>query len=73
MSVSRPTHPVRLVVGDRLDRRRLTVLLRPLLALPHLVWIVLYGVVALVVAVAAWLSAIVLGRVPRALHRFLAA
>ena len=73
MSVPEATHPVRLVVDDRRDRRRITVLLRPVLALPHLVWVVLYGVVALVVAVAAWLSAIVLGRVPGALHRFLAA
>ena len=73
MSAPEPTHPVRLVVDDDRFRRRLTVLLRPLLALPHLVWVLLYGIVALVVAVAAWLSAIVLGRVPGALHRFLAA
>src|SRR5262245_48985814 len=73
VSTWQPPHPVRLVVDDRRYRRRLTVLFRPLLALPHLVWVVLFGLLALVVAVAAWLSAIVVGRVPGALHRFLAA
>jgi hypothetical protein len=71
-----PSHraqPVLLRVDDDLRRSRLTVLLRPLLALPHLVWLALFATVTLVVAFLAWLCAVVLGRVPSPLHRFLAA
>ncbi|MGH3133089.1 MAG: DUF4389 domain-containing protein [Gaiellaceae bacterium] len=68
-----PGHPVRLVVADDLERPRLTVLFRLLLAIPHLVWLVLWSLVAFFAAVAAWLAALVTGRVPSPLHRFLAA
>jgi hypothetical protein len=36
-------HPVRLVVEDDLRRSRLTVLFRLVLAVPHLIWIALWG------------------------------
>jgi hypothetical protein len=65
-------HPVRLVVRDVLERSRLTVLLRLVLSLPHLVWLSLYGAAALVFAVVAWLFVLATGRVPTSLHRFLA-
>lgn len=68
-----PRHPVRVVVDDELERSRLTVFFRLLLAVPHLVWILLWSVLALLAALAAWLAALVTGRVPPALHRFLAA
>jgi hypothetical protein len=67
-----PVHPVRLVVDDDLRRNRLTVLLRLLLALPHLVWWWLWGIAALVVAVAGWFAALVAGRLPEGIHSFLA-
>jgi len=68
-----PEHPVRIVVTDELERSRLTVLFRLLLALPHFVWLALWSVAMFVAAIAAWFAALVTGRVPTALHRFLAA
>jgi hypothetical protein len=69
-----PEHPVAMeVVGDDLRRTRLTVLFRLLLAVPHLIWLMLWGVVATLATIAGWLSALALGRLPDALHRFLAA
>jgi Domain of unknown function (DUF4389) len=68
-----PEHPVRMRVEDDLGRPRLTVLFRILLAIPHFVWLVLWLVAALFAAVAAWFAALVTGRTPSALHRFLAA
>ncbi len=46
---------------------------RPLLVLPHLYWLALWAVPAVIAAAAAWVAALVLGRVPEPLHRFLAA
>ncbi|HEX4745601.1 MAG TPA: DUF4389 domain-containing protein [Gaiellaceae bacterium] len=68
-----PQHPVRLVVADELVRPRVTVLFRFFLAIPHFVWITLWSLAVVFVAFAAWLVALVIGRVPDALHRFLAA
>jgi len=70
--VLRRRHPVRLVVRDELDRRRLTVLFRLVLAIPHLVWLSLYASAAIVIAFVTWLIVLVIGRVPKSLHRFLA-
>ena len=64
-------HPVRLVVDDDLARRRLTVAVRLVLALPHLVWVTLYGAVAFLLALVAWLNVLVRGTVPASLHRAL--
>jgi hypothetical protein len=67
-------HPVRLGVAEEdMRRSRMLVFFRLPLAVPHLVWLTLWSVLALLAAIAAWLSALVLGRVPAALHRFLAA
>ena len=68
-----PLHPVGLAVTDDLRRSRLTVFFRFLLALPHFVWLILWGIVAFLAGVAGWFAALVLGRLPRPLHRFLAA
>jgi hypothetical protein len=68
-----PLHPVGLAVTDDLRRSRLTVFFRLLLALPHFVWLILWGVVALLAGIAGWFAALVLGRLPRPLHRFLSA
>jgi Domain of unknown function (DUF4389) len=68
-----PEHPVRIVVADDLERPRLTVLFRLLLAIPHFVWLLLWFVAAFFAAIAAWFAALVTGRVPSSLHRFLAA
>lgn len=66
-------HPIRLVVEDDLRRSRLTVFFRLLLTLPHFVWLTLWSVVAFVGVLVAWIAALVTGRVPGGLHRFLAA
>jgi hypothetical protein len=68
-----PPHPVRLVVDDDLARPRLTVLFRLFLAIPHFVWIFLWSIAIFFAALAAWVVALAIGRVPDALHRFLAA
>jgi hypothetical protein len=68
-----PDHPVRLVVADDLQRPRLTVLFRLFLAIPHFVWWFLWATLVFVAAFVAWLAALVTGRVPEVLHRFLAA
>jgi hypothetical protein len=66
-------HPIRLVVDDDLRRSRLTVFFRLLLTLPHIVWLTLWTVPALVAVVVAWIAALVTARVPGGLHRFLGA
>ena len=68
-----PRHPIATAVRDDLVRPRLIVAFRGLLSIPHLLWLALWGVAALLAAVVAWVLALVLGRVPRVLHRFLAA
>lgn len=67
-----PQHPVRLV-GDPEDlrRSRLTVFFRVLLALPHLVWLVLWGIAAFLAAVAQWFVALFRGTPAASLHSFL--
>ena len=67
-----PLHPIRLVVTDDLQRNRLTVLLRLLLAIPHLVWWWIWGIAAFVVAVVGWFATLVAGRLPEGMHDFLA-
>ena len=66
-------HPVRMVgEADDLRRSRLTVFFRLLLALPHIVWLALWTVAALVAAVVQWFVAVVRGRPAAGLHAFLA-
>jgi hypothetical protein len=66
-----PPHPVWMPVTDDLRRSRLLVLFRLLLVIPHLIWLILWSIVAVVVAVLTWICALVTGRPPRPFHRFL--
>jgi Domain of unknown function (DUF4389) len=66
-------HPIRLVVSDDLRRSRLTVFFRLLLALPHLVWLLLWTIAAFFAAIANWFATLGAGSPPQALHRFLGA
>jgi Domain of unknown function (DUF4389) len=66
-------HPIRIVVEDDLERSRLTVFFRLLLAIPHFVWIFLWSIAMFFVSIVNWFLALVLGRLPNALHRFTAA
>jgi hypothetical protein len=65
--------PIRLTVEDDLRRSRLTTFFRLLLAIPHLIWLALWGVAVLLAAIVAWFAALLTARVPDGLHRFLAA
>jgi uncharacterized protein DUF4389 len=67
-----PRHPVR-VVGDPYDlrRSRLTVLFRLLLALPHLIWLTLWAILAFLAAIVQWFVTLFRGSSAVALHRFI--
>jgi len=71
-ATERVQHPIRLVVTDDLQRNRLTVFFRPILAIPHVIWVVLWGIVATLVAIANWFATLVKGESPVGLHEFLA-
>lgn len=71
MADAREDRPIRLVVrDDDLRRTRLTVFFRLLLAIPHLVWVLLWGVAAFVVGFVNWLAVLIEGKVPESLHGF---
>ena len=57
-------HPVRMEVTDDLRRSRLTVLFRLLLAIPHIIWVLLWSVAAVVAAVVNWFATLIKGRSP---------
>ena len=63
--------PVTARSDDDLRRSRLTVFFRLPLAFPHLVWLVLWGVVVFFVAIANWFMTLIRGTPPDSLHRFL--
>jgi len=65
-------HPIRLVVTDDLQRNRLTVFFRLILAIPHLIWLTVWGIVAALAAIANWFATLVNGQSPEGLHDFLA-
>jgi Domain of unknown function (DUF4389) len=65
-------HPIRLVVNDDLRRNRLTVFFRLILAIPHIVWAMLWGIVALLALIVNWFATLFAGRSPDGLHNFLA-
>ena len=65
------THPVRFVVTDDLRRSRLTVLLRLVLAIPHLVWATLWGYALVFFVPFQWLWALFAGRLEDDAHGFL--
>jgi hypothetical protein len=71
--VERPAeHPVRLV-GDADDLRfsRVTVFFRLLLAIPHIVWLILWSVIAVLAAIVNWFATLFTGTPPAGLQRFL--
>jgi Domain of unknown function (DUF4389) len=67
-----PQHPVYLV-GDAEDlrRSRLTVFFRILLAIPHIVWLVLWTIAAIVVGIVNWFVTLFTGTPQPSLHGFL--
>jgi uncharacterized protein DUF4389 len=65
-------HPIRLVVNDDLQRNRLTVFFRLILAIPHILWAYLWGVIAALAWIVNWFATLFMGRSPDGLHNFLA-
>jgi Domain of unknown function (DUF4389) len=65
--------PVQLIVSDDLQRSRLSVFFRLLLAIPHLIWLGLWGILASLAVLVNWFATLIAGRSPDALHDFLAA
>jgi hypothetical protein len=64
-------HPIRLIVNDDLQRNRLTVFFRLILAIPLFLWFTLWAVIATLAAIANWVVLLVTGRSPDGLHTFL--
>jgi hypothetical protein len=70
---SGPVAAVRLLVTDDLQRNRLTVFFRLILSIPHFIWLTLWGILTLLLAVVNWFATLVAGRPPQGLHRAIAA
>ena len=71
--VELPPHAVRLDLTDDVRRSRLTVFFRFPLAVPHLIWLLLWTLVVVVAMPFVWLLVLVIGRLPVSLHRFFTA
>ena len=69
-----PEHPVTVPApDDDRTRNRLLVLFRILLAIPHFIWLTIWGVGAFIIVVFGWFAALFTGRLPQGWHNFLAA
>jgi hypothetical protein len=68
-----PDHAITISADDDLRRSRLTVFFRLLLWLPHLVWLVLWGIFVVLTVIANWFVTLFAGRPGAGLHRFTAA
>jgi Domain of unknown function (DUF4389) len=62
--------PVRMEVSDELRRSRLTVFFRLALAVPHLVWLSLWGLLVLPLAIFNWVVTLIAGATPAWVHGF---
>jgi hypothetical protein len=59
--------------ADYTERRsRLTVCFRLILAIPLVIWLYLYGIVATIAIVIAWFAIVISGRYPKGLYDFVA-
>ncbi|MCC7363273.1 MAG: DUF4389 domain-containing protein [Dehalococcoidia bacterium] len=66
-------YPIRVSIQDQLENRnRLTVLLRLIMVIPHVIALSVVGIVAEVLLFVAWLVALFTGSVPEGIHTFLA-
>ena len=65
-------HPIRLINHDDLHRNRLTVFFRAILAIPLLLWWILWSVIADLAWFVNWWATLFMGRSPEGLHNFLA-
>jgi hypothetical protein len=65
-------HPIRIVVRDDLRRSRLTVLLRLVLVIPHILWLYWFSIGAFFVAIVNWFATVITGKPQPGMHDFLA-
>ena len=66
-------YPVRLIVDEQVENRsRLSAFFRIILVIPHAIVLYFLGIIAMFALFAAWITGIVLGRVPEGLHGFIA-
>ena len=65
-----PEHPVRLVVRDDLERNRVTVFFRLILAIPHFIWIFLWTIAMVFVVIVNWFVTLSTGSPAQGLHRW---
>jgi hypothetical protein len=63
---------VRIRVTDDLHRSRLTVFFRFLIAIPHLIWLTLWTIPVLLVAIFNWFATLIMGRTSEGVHSFIA-
>jgi hypothetical protein len=70
-SAGRVAHPVRLIVSGDLRRSRLTTLFRIVLAVPHLLWLTLWGFALVPFAAFQWLWAVCAAHVEPDAHAWL--
>jgi hypothetical protein len=66
------TYPVIYRQTPAIQRSRLTVFFRFIMVIPHLIWSVIYGIAAQLVAFAAWFAIVFTGRYPEGMYRFVA-
>ena len=59
-----PQHPIRIVVNDDLQRTRLTVFFRLILAIPLLLWATLWAVIAFLAWIVSWFATLFAARTP---------
>ena len=65
-------HPIRLSVTDDLTRNRLTVAFRLILAIPHLIWLYVWGIAVFFAVIISWFATLFAGTTPLGLHNFIA-
>ena len=65
-------HPIRLTVGDDLERSRLTVFFRLLLMIPHLAWWYVWSSIIAVLVIVNWFAVLIRGDSPEDLRLLLA-
>lgn len=66
------SYPVTFEVDYVGPRNRLTTFFRLVLAIPLMIWLYLYGIVAFLAAIAAWVAIVITGRYPESLYWFVA-
>ena len=65
-------NPIRFESDYEIERNRLTVFFRAIIAIPWLIWASLYGIAAFVVVIVAWFAMLFTARFPEGMYSFVA-